>query len=32
MWDESVYPGLITLFGGLGLLGFYLIAQRKVKD
>lgn len=32
MWDEGVYPGLITLFGGLGLLCFYLIAQRKVKD
>ena len=32
MWDEGVYPGLIALFGGLGLLAFYLIAQRKVQE
>ena len=27
--DEAVYPGLIALLGGLGLVTFYLVAGRK---
>lgn len=27
--DEGVYPGLIALFGGLGLIIFYSIAAKK---
>jgi len=27
--DEAVYPGLIALLGGLGLVAFYVIAGRK---
>lgn len=27
--DEAVYPGLIALLGGFGLIAFYLVAGRK---
>lgn len=27
--DEAVYPGLIALLGGLGLIAFYVIAGRR---
>jgi hypothetical protein len=27
--DEAVYPGLIALLGGLGLVTFYMVAGRK---
>jgi hypothetical protein len=29
--DEAVYPGLIALLGGLGLVMFYLLAGRKAQ-
>jgi hypothetical protein len=31
MMNESVFPGLIALFGGLGLFIFYFVAHRKVQ-
>jgi hypothetical protein len=31
MMDESIFPGLIALFGGIGLIIFYFIASRKTK-
>jgi hypothetical protein len=31
MMSESVFPGLIALFGGLGLFVFYFIANRKTQ-
>lgn len=30
--DEGVYPGLIALLGGLGLMSFYKIASKKMKE
>jgi Domain of unknown function (DUF6249) len=30
--QEGVFPGLIALFGGAGLIVFYVIARRKVSD
>lgn len=30
--DESVYPGLIALCGGLGLTMFYFIASKKMQS
>jgi hypothetical protein len=29
--DEAVYPGLIALLGGLGLVTFYLVAARRME-
>lgn len=29
--EEGVYPGLIALFGGLGLITFYMIAHKKTQ-
>jgi hypothetical protein len=29
--DEAVYPGMITLLGGLGLVTFYLVAGRRTE-
>ncbi len=30
--DEAVYPGLIALLGGLGLVMFYVVAGRKAES
>lgn len=30
--QEGVFPGLIALFGGAGLIVFYLIARKKVTE
>ncbi|HWP82194.1 MAG TPA: DUF6249 domain-containing protein [Bacteroidota bacterium] len=30
--EDSVYPASMLIFGGLGLILFYLIAARKLKD
>ena len=27
--DEGIFPALITLFGGIGLIAFYLVARRQ---
>jgi hypothetical protein len=32
MIDEGVIPGLIALFGGIGLVVFYFIADRKARS
>ncbi len=32
MFDEGVFPGLIAAFGGLGLVLFYFVANKKVKE
>ena len=29
MVEKGVYPGLIGLFGGIGLVAFYLVARKK---
>ncbi len=29
--QDGIFPGLIALFGGIGLIVFYLIAHRKVQ-
>ena len=30
--EEGIYPALMCLFGGLGLIAFYLIANKKLKS
>lgn len=30
--QEGVFPGLIALFGGVGLIVFYMIARKKVTE
>lgn len=30
--DEGVFPGLIALFGGLGLITFYLLAKKRIQQ
>jgi hypothetical protein len=30
-FEEGIYPGLMCLFGGLALIIFYLLAQRKMQ-
>ena len=30
--QEGVFPGLIALFGGLGLIVFYVLAHKKVQE
>ena len=32
MMDEGVFPALISLFGGLGLLFFYFIARKRTEE
>ena len=29
LYDEGIFPGLIAMFGGIGLVAFYLIASKK---
>ena len=31
-WDDGVYPAMIFLFGGSGLVTFYMIAKSKVTN
>jgi hypothetical protein len=32
VFDDGVYPGVIALFGGIGLVIYYLIARKRVPD
>ncbi|HET6272302.1 MAG TPA: DUF6249 domain-containing protein [Bacteroidota bacterium] len=31
-FNDGVIPGIMALFGGLGLIGFYLIANKKISS
>ena len=31
-FEHMIYPGLILIFGGIGLLVFYAIASKKIKE